>query len=759
MTQHPDLAHSSVLRRAARHTSKTGAVLLAAVLLAGSAMVPAHATGPTSGGVTAGTAPAPVSDTVAEDLSEGLPAAPSAQGTVDVSITDVSHPTARPGDEVTVRAKITNHTGAVVSGANVNFAVNYVAITSRAEVSEWVSADLLDPVRGVPTTKPLGRLNAGASKDVSFTYDPGVQSLQGFGPRRFAVSVDDATGRLGIARSFLLYDADGAERAPMRLSVLAGITGPATDPADHSTTDIELAQLAAAGQRLDGVVEVAEHSKLSLAVDPAVMAVAAASKDSALIAWSERLLDAAGNTTTYTLPDRDPDLAALAHANVRTKGPRSFLRAPRLNDWRVPKSWRQGLAWPADGAVPDIETLGLAVTAGRPNVLVSGGLASESGTATGRAEVSTPSGTAHAAVTDPTLTSALLSATDLSRAEATNTESAADTASTGTATTAAEGTQRLLAETAAIVNQSPEAPPTKSIVMPRTWTPDAAAATSVLKALEDADWVETTTLDDLFAQDAPDVAREPLPNRNVHKAELSATSVKALERARDAVVIFSSIAVDDRDPLWQPGVARLAGPLAVAQRADPGIRNLLAKRVLEAADKFTHESVTVVPRQDINFITDVGNIPVRVRNTLDVDATVTVVLRPDHPRLTVERNTTTVPAGQELDVQVPVRAIGSGDVDVRAQLLTPTGAQFTEDSAFQVRVRAGWEEVGTWIAAGLVGLLFLAGIWRTVRRGRSPYRATREDVEEATGTAAEAPEPTTDPTTSTATDSVAVRAE
>lgn len=752
MTQHPDLALSSALRRAARHTGKTGAVLLAAMLLAGTAMVPAHATGPTSGGAVVGTAPAPV----AEDLSEGVPAAPSAQGTVDVSIIDVSHPTAQPGDEVTIRAKITNHTGAVISGANVNFAVNYVAITSRAEVSEWASADLLDPVRGLPTTKPLGRLNAGASKDVSFTYNPGVQSLQGFGPRRFAVSVDDATGRLGIARSFLLYDADGAERAPMRLSILAGITGPATDPADHSTTDIELAQLAAAGQRLDGVVEVAEHSKLSLAVDPAVMAVAAASKDSALIAWSERLLDAASRTTTYTLPDRDPDLAALAHGNVRTIGPRSFLRAPRLDDWRVPKSWRQGLAWPADGAVPDIETLGLAVAAGRPNVLVSGGLSSESGTVTGRAEVATPSGTAHAAVTDPTLTSALLSATDLSRAETTNAESAADTGSTGTTITAAEGTQRLLAETAAIVNQSPEVPPTKSVVMPRTWTPDAAAATSVLRALEDADWVETTTLDDLFAQDAPDVAREPLPNRKVHKAELSATSVKALERARDAIVTFSSVAVDDQARLWQPGVARLAGPLAVAQRADPGIRNLLAKRVLEAADKFTHESVTVVPRQDINFITDVGNIPVRVRNTLDVDATVTVVLRPDHPRLTVgDYSKTTVPAGQELDVQVPVRAIGSGDVDVAAELLTPTGAKFTDDSAFQVRVRAGWEEVGTWIAAGLVGLLFLAGIWRTVRRGRSPYRATREDVEEATGTAAEAPESTTP----TATDSVAVRAE
>ncbi|MDR7383319.1 DUF6049 family protein [Promicromonospora iranensis] len=748
MTQHPDLSRSSVPRRAAHRTGTIGAVLLATVLLVGPAIVPAAATVPA-------TATVPTS----VPASNGVPAAPSDQGTLDVSITEISHPTAVQGDEVTVRARITNGTGTVVSGANASMTVDFAALTTRSQVAEWASADLLDPTRGNPTTKPVGRLAPGASKNVSFTYDPGAAVLQGFGPRRLAISVDDVTGRLGIARSFLLYDAEDAgypERVPMQLSILAGITGPATDPADQSTTDIELAQLAAAGQRLDGVVEVAERSTLSLAVDPAVMAVAAASNDSALTAWSERLLAAAEDTTTYTLPDRDPDLAALAHANVRTTGSRSFLHAPRPGNWPIPESWRPGLAWPADGVVPDLETLGLAVAAGRTNVLVSRGLGEQTGTATGRADVATPSGTAHAAVTDPMLTRALLSATDLSQADAATTESATDTDSASTASTTAEGTQRLLAETAAVVSQSQGESPTMSVVMPRTWTPDAEAATTILKELDKADWVQTTTLDEVFAQDAPDVVREPLPNRHVAKAELSAGKVAALERARDAAVTFSSVAVDNPGPLWRPVVARLAVPLAVAQRADPGIRNQLVRRGLDATDELTQESVTVVPRQDINFITDVGNIPVRVRNTLGVDATVTVVLRPDHPRLTVDdRVTETVPAGQELDVQVPVRAIGSGDVDVTAQILTPTGAKITDGSSFQVRVRAGWEEVGTWIAAGLVALLFLAGIWRTVRRGRSPYRATREDIEEATGASAEAPEAMSTPVT----DSVGVRAE
>ncbi|MFC8796238.1 DUF6049 family protein [Promicromonospora sp. NPDC057138] len=752
MTQQPDSSRSSAPRR----TGTISAVLLAVVALVGPTTLPASATGPTAERAPASTA-----------FAGGVPATASAQGPVRVSVVDVSHPVAKPGDEVTIRAKVTNTTHAPVTDAVAQMMVDWEALTSRSDIAEWSTADLLDPVRGVPTSQSIPDLAPGASTNVTFTYDPGVQALQGFGARRLAIAVGDATGRLGIARSFLMYDADGLEREPMKLSVLASVTSPPTDPADPSTAEIELARRTADGQRLDGVLRVAEKTDLSLAIDPDVMGVAATSKDEALKEWSKRMLAAARNTATYTLPDHDPDLAALAHANVRTTGSRSFLQAPRTGDWEVPASWSSSLAWPADGIVPDTETVDLAVAADRPNVVVNnGGLAYEGdGTVTGRADVNTPSGTARAVVTDTILTQAFVSATDLSGAETvSSTENGADAAVTTGATTA-EGTQRLLAETAAIVSQTPYDPPSLSIVAPRTWTPDAEGASTILKELDGADWVDTTTLNTLLAQDAQEVPRTPLPSHSASKAELGTTEVAELERARDAVVTFSSVATEDSSQIWRPGVARLAAPLAVAQRRDPGLRDLFVRQALRSTTKLTQKSVTVVPRQDINFITDVGKIPVRVRNGLGVDVTITVVLRPDHPRLTVDdRTTETIPAGQEIDVQVPVRAIGSGDVEVTAQVLTPTGAKISDDSSFQVRVRAGWEEVGTWIAAGLVALLFLSGIWRTVRRGRSPYRATREDVEEATGTAAEAPEPAAPaepaPVASGDTvDSVTVRAE
>lgn len=753
MTQHPDFSRSPARSRAARRTGTLGAVLLAGAVLAGSVLPTASAIVPTT--PRAGTDAA----TTALPAGPPVPATAAEEGSVDVSVVSVSHPVAHPGDEVTIRAKITNTSDAVVPDATAQLTIDYVALTLRTQIEEWASAGPLDPVPGRPATKSLGKLSPGASKTVSFTYDPEAETFQGFGARKLAVTVGDATGRLGIARSFLVYDADGLEREPMQLSVLAAVTSPAIDPADPSTAQIELAQQTASGQRLDGVLQVAEKSGLSLAIDPDTMGVAAASDDPALIDWSERMLAAAEKTTTYTLPSHDPDLAALAHANVRTTGGRSFLHSPRRGNWEIPEAWKSNLAWPADGVVPDVETLNLAVSAGRRNVVVgSGGLAHEgTQTVTGRAEVRTPSGTAHAVLVDTDLTRAFLAATDLSAADAASSaENAATATAATTVSTPAEGTQRLLAETAAVASQSPTDPPALSIVAPRTWTPDAASANTVLAELDEAGWVDLTTVDTLFEQDAPDVVRTPLDQRRVAKAELGASNVAALERGRDAVVTFSAVSVDESAQIWRPGVTRLATPLAVAHRADTGLREVLVQQTLESTTALTQQSVTVVPRQDVNFITDSGNIPVRVRNTLGVDATVTVVLRPDHPRLTVDARTTeTISARQELDVQVPVRAIGSGDVEVTAQVLTPAGAKISDDSSFQVRVRAGWEELGTWIAAGLVALLFLAGIWRTVRRGRSPYRATSKDVEEATGTAAEGPESAQ----AVSADSVTVRAE
>ena len=173
----------------------------------------------------------------------------------------------------------------------------------------------------------------------------------------------------------------------------------------------------------------------------------------------------------------------------------------------------------------------------------------------------------------------------------------------------------------------------------------------------------------------------------------------------------------------------LVAPLSIAYRGDQDARDAAVQLAGIRAEQ-VQSGIRVIGRADVLLISDTGNLPVRVRNDLPVDATVTVTLQPDDPRLIVETSPTVViPAGESRDAQVRVRAIASGDANLEVNVLAPSGAAVTAPAEFAVQVRAGWETVGTSVMAAGVGLLFLAGIWRTVRRGRSDRRTTADVAE------------------------------
>ncbi|MGO3815842.1 MAG: DUF6049 family protein, partial [Cellulosimicrobium funkei] len=99
-----------------------------------------------------------------------------------------------------------------------------------------------------------------------------------------------------------------------------------------------------------------------------------------------------------------------------------------------------------------------------------------------------------------------------------------------------------------------------------------------------------------------------------------------------------------------------------------------------------------------------------------------------------ERTTVTIPAAtRDADgdlvptvaiVGVPVEGFASGNVTVEVELVSAAQPQVrvAEPQQFVVRVRADWESVGTVVVAVLLVIALFAGIWRTVRRGRSPRR-------------------------------------
>lgn len=743
MTQH----HGARRRRA----RTTAGILTASLTLLGGLLPTGAASGSIGASSAAGSAagtPVASAEHAAPASRGGTPAVVSHRESEDaapvtVDLRSVSPTVAGPGDEVTVAVRFTNTTDRALDGLTARLAVNAVALTQRSTLSAWESLSLMDRVAASgPDTRDLGRLGPGQSTSLELRLPIATYTLQGWGPREMSVEVRDPSGRVGVLRTFLMYD-DGVARAgqaPMRLTIAAPVTTGVVDPADLQGAQLRLAQEAADEGRLDQMLDVARTGKVSLAVDPNVMGLARSAEDDELRLWGSEFLDATRSTSTFALPAWDPDVAALAHAEVSRGRMRGFLNTPVIDGWKVPKSWGEGLAWPA-GGVADRVTVAAAAYADRPNVVLAGGTFAPTtpGVADSRADLGLKDGTARTVVADKVLSNVFTRGTDLApalrAAESADIDDSGGDGTRGPTTperTGAAAAQRLLAETSAIVAQTPADLPHALIALDRSWYPDADSVGTILAGLAAADWVKVAPLDQLVGSGASSVDRTPLEYDAPAERELDAREVARIDKSRTMMIDFSSIA-DDPDELRRNSLWRLVAPLSVASRADPEQRRAAVDEGIGYAETL-RQAVAVIPREGINLISDRGNLPIRVRNGLDTAVTVTVVLRPDNPRLTVAHPVSgTVPSGKEMDLPIPVEAIGSGDVTVTAELLAPSGVQLGSDTSFEVRVRAGWEEVGTWVAAGLVGLLFLAGIWRTVRRGRSPNRATVEDVEAATG--------------------------
>src|SRR5690606_3989394 len=81
-------------------------------------------------------------------------------------------------------------------------------------------------------------------------------------------------------------------------------------------------------------------------------------------------------------------------------------------------------------------------------------------------------------------------------------------------------------------------------------------------------------------------------------------------------------------------------------------------------------------------------------------------------------------------VKVPVEArVGSGQLQVRFSLSSPTGVRIGDGQSALVTVRAEWEGLGLGILGGLIALLFVFGAVRTVRQRRRDAAPAVEETQ------------------------------
>lgn len=264
--------------------------------------------------------------------------------------------------------------------------------------------------------------------------------------------------------------------------------------------------------------------------------------------------------------------------------------------------------------------------------------------------------------------------------------------------------------------------------------------TNRTKALFSPRWVSAVSFSEMAASEPTDVDRETV-GAGVLEADTE-TAISAMSSSLTRLTPLAN-ATDDPNAVYESVTPQILPALSA---------QLTPSEQLDAATAMTSQitgmlsAVTVEPSSAVNLINKSANFPVLVRNNLPWPVRVDVTLVPDDPRLrATPAQSQTLAAQGATTVEVPVGAIGSGDIEVTYKVTTPDGVVLDDSQTVTVRMRAGWEDAITAVIASLFGLLFLAGITRSLRK-----RAARK-AQAASGDA-EAPSDHAD-TTDTTTES------
>ncbi|PRY11453.1 hypothetical protein CLV37_11376 [Kineococcus rhizosphaerae] len=634
-------------------------------------------------------------------------------GVVLLDVTPTAYAAADPARSVvTVRARVRHRGTSALTGLTARLVAQRSPTVARTALDQWARAsDRASITRSSASSDDVvvgsGGLSPGESADVLLTL-PAASLGAGVGAHLAAVEVSDDSGRVGVARTFLVSAPQG-DPTPLTL-LLPLVAGRDGSPGGLAR---------AVEDRLRALVAGSADPRVAWALDPALTAAvdslrggaqtaaatAGADADAAtLTGWVAELTAAAAGRVVLGLPFGDPDLAALERTAVGSDllG-RAVRSAGGAFDALTGAVVRTDVAWPADEAA-DEDLLAFCVGGGATTVVLDDVCLPPSAdltfTPVGRASVDLRDTSVEALVADRTMSSVLADAADPDQVVLVR--------------------QRLIAEAATTASQRPSDPRGQLLVAPRSFAPAAEQLSALIADVESSGWASWQPLTDLLATPAPDVersgpdvpaatARAALPTAHVVDVQEALVGVDDFATALPSGALGAGLLSQQRAALVLLGVS-WRGHVAELPAARAGLA-----RAVEALTA----GVSVVTGSVRNLAAERSELPITVVNELDVPVQVDLVLRPRTARVQLDAvPRQTVAARSQSRVAVPVRALANGSVVVEAQLRTPAGSALGEPVEIRLNVRA---DVENWISGvvggGAAGLLVL-GLVRAFRKGR-----------------------------------------
>ena len=708
--------------------------------------------------------PAPLGPTAA-----ALPAAdaPPADGRVSVSVDSLAPEVLASGQDLQISGTIVNGTDEPLESVDLVVQVQRSTEIALSGLESWL-ADEGDAQLSTAITAGLSSIEPGATTTFTVTVPAKNLPLSGsaeWGPRGVQVSVTEDGQSLARDRTIVVWDA-GVAVSPTRVTVVVPVVA---SPAEMNLLaqgdKADPAAVKALRTRVEGLLALARPGVV-LAVDPALMTALGAGDD----LTSPKDADGAGASPTPAPvteppapePDAEPTAEPAPATGPTPTAPPATGASPapdRTLAGALEAAGRSGnlivLPW-ADADVSALAHLGEGdLTAGAFTRADETVAAWKTGS-TATALTSGPLDAETLALLPQTVSTVIARPGDLPVAEdltyapagittvddrvvlvpeASVSEAAAGILSTGsdsTALCALDARGLLRGQLAILTRQTPYRGRDIVVALDRA---DAAAADPAelgarLEAILASSWTQGRDLGAVVAdareqQSAGEqVQRDELPEQVLDDAEPSGADLNAATQAANHLKSIGSVLADPQ-ALLSPATDVVATSLSTLWRTDPRGRTAHIARARAAGDVVV-QSLTAAPSSTINVISATADLPLRIVSGLDQAATVRVHLVPSSTRLQIDHDVTvTVPAQGQTTVLVPIKAVGSGDVDLSIELLAADGTAVGTPMTMRTRVRASWETVGTRVAAGLLVALLAGGITRTVRRGRRQDKQDR----------------------------------
>ncbi|MGV9188402.1 DUF6049 family protein [Arcanobacterium canis] len=250
--------------------------------------------------------------------------------------------------------------------------------------------------------------------------------------------------------------------------------------------------------------------------------------------------------------------------------------------------------------------------------------------------------------------------------------------------------------------------------------------TETARSLLQAPWAMPASLEDQkkTAASGEYLAREKEPSTNV----VNADTLRHLQQARHSLAAVANATPFSTD-LNQ--LNDLYTSLAAAQISAGGPSTAALHIDHMTIASTAHLEVKVAETSTINMISEASSIPLRVINPLPFPINAQVVLRMPDQRLRADSPApAAIPAKNSATISIPVKAYGSGDLDVEAHVETPGGEVLSSRTSLNIRVRAQWENVGTVVIGSLVVILFATGVVKSVRKGRRSHPVSADEFGE-----------------------------